>query len=63
MAFVNVMYDMSQFVVFVPVLYKSSVTLSSYVILKFRFFHFVVLNDDNSSKDIFITMTHFDFKL
>ena len=59
-AFMNAMYDMSQFVVVVPVPDESSGTLASYfmqhVLMKFDIYYLVVLDDSSHFKGVFITM-------
>ena len=59
-ALMNVMCDMIQFVVFVPVPDKSSATLASYfmqhVLLKFGLCHLVVLDNGIHFKGSFIAM-------
>ena len=59
-ALMNVMYDMSQLVVVVPVSDESSATLASYfiqhVLLKFGLCHLVVLDDGTAIKRAFIAI-------
>ena len=60
MALMNVMCDMSQFVIVVPVPDKSSATLGSYliqyVLMKFGLCHLVMLDDGNPFKGDLIAM-------
>ena len=60
MALMNVMRDMSRFIVIVPVPDEFSAILASYfmqhVLLKFSLCHLVVLDDSTSYKGVFIVM-------
>ena len=60
MALMNSMFDMSQFVVVLPVPDESSVTLASYfmqyILMKFGLCHLVVIDDGTPFKEAFIAM-------
>ena len=60
MKLMNAMYDMSQFVVVVPIPDESFATLADYlfqhVLMKFGLCHFVVLDDGTTFKGAFVAM-------
>ena len=60
MALMNAMYDISQFVVVVPVTNESSTTIAEncfqHVLMKYGLYHLVVIDDGNPCKFAFVAM-------